>query len=526
MMKTADREEWRTLHERLRGIAKRRAALDAEEARCLREARDMKLWRHLGYAHMNEYLERELGYAPQVGIERLRIAHALATLPRIEARLTDGGLPYSAVRELTCIATADTEQDWLDKVRGKTLREIEAMVSGRKRGDRSDDPKDPNLALRVLRLELSFPAFALFRQAQSAMADEHGGHLDDSALVEVLSRRALEGTGGTDRPAYQIALTLCEWCGRGWQNGAGCEVDIGSEVVERARCDAELLGSLDSDEPERLRTTVTPRVRRQVFARDHHRCTVPGCRSSRNLDLHHIEFQSNGGGHEMSNLTILCSGHHQSLHDGLLTIRGTAPHTLEFTWNSDSARPSIQVDASPSAAPPATGIVQSNIAATAPSSNANRPSSSDRYSSIEGKPQSSCADCPPLEGARANIDATPRSSYADPDANMDASNPRDAIVHDNWRKRRPLARQAIHQAVPHRTGHEAVVDRTSPALIDEDVHTALVTAGYQTREARAAVKNARPQVGAAATLEELLREALRQCTMATTRASPAIPRSY
>src|SRR5262245_6973504 len=337
MMKTADREEWRTLHERLRGIAKRRAALDAEEARCLREARDMKLWRHLGYAHMNEYLERELGYAPQVGIERLRIAHALATLPRIEARLTDGGLPYSAVRELTRIATADTEQDWLDKARGKTLREIEAMVSGRKRGDRPEDPKDPNLAPRVLRLELSPAAFALFRQAQSAMADEHGSHLDDSALIEVLSRRALEGSGTTDRPPYQIALTMCEWCGRGWQNGAGREVDVGPEVLERARCDAELLGSMDADEPERLRTTVTPRVRRQVFARDHHRCTVPGCRSSRNLDLHHIEFRSNGGTHEICNLTVMCSAHHQSLHAGLLTIRGTAPHALEFTWTTESA---------------------------------------------------------------------------------------------------------------------------------------------------------------------------------------------
>lgn len=50
----------------------------------------MKLWRRMGYAHMNEYLERELGYA---------------TLPQIEARLTDGGLPYSAVRELTRVAT-------------------------------------------------------------------------------------------------------------------------------------------------------------------------------------------------------------------------------------------------------------------------------------------------------------------------------------------------------------------------------------------------------------------------------------
>jgi hypothetical protein len=332
-------DRWLRLHERLQGIARRRAELDAEEARCLREAHDLKLWRRLGYAHMNEYLERELGHAPQAGVERLRIALALATLPQIEACLGDGSLAYSAVRELTRVATPDTELDWLAKARGKNLREIEAMVSGRKRGDRPTDPKNPDLVKRVLRLELSPAAFALFRQAQSAMADEHGGYLDDNALIEILCRRALEGGGDTDRPPYQIAITQCEWCGRAWQNGAGREIDVGRDVVERARCDAELIGSLDSDEPERVRATVTPRVRRQVLARDHHRCTVPGCRSARSLDLHHIEYRSNGGGNEMWNLTTLCSAHHKSHHEGLLTIRGQAPLELEFTWSTTSGKP-------------------------------------------------------------------------------------------------------------------------------------------------------------------------------------------
>jgi len=44
---------------------------------------------------------------------------------------------------------------------------------------------------------------------------------------------------------------------------------------------------------------VTPRLREQVFARDHHRCTVPGCRSARNLDIHHIVPQAQGGTHHM-----------------------------------------------------------------------------------------------------------------------------------------------------------------------------------------------------------------------------------
>jgi hypothetical protein len=72
------------------------------------------------------------------------------------------------VRELTRVATADTEQAWLDKVRGKNLREIEAMVSGRKRGDRPEDPSNPDLTKRVLRLELAPAAFARGPSARPA----------------------------------------------------------------------------------------------------------------------------------------------------------------------------------------------------------------------------------------------------------------------------------------------------------------------------------------------------------------------
>ena len=338
-------QSWRALHQRLCGISKRRASLDAEEARCLREAIAVRLWRRLGYVHVNEYLERELGYAPQVGIERVRVAQALAQLPRIEASLGAGELQFSAVRELTRVATPDTEQAWLEAAHGKNLRQIEAMVSGRKPGDRPDDPARPELVNRILRLELSPSAFAAFRQVQAILADELGGRLDDSALIETLCRRALDGGAGCERPAHQIAFTVCDVCRRGWQDGAGREVAVSSEVLDRARCDAEVIGSLDAGEPARVTSTITPRLRRQVLARDHHSCTVPGCRSARNLDVHHVRFRSDGGGNELSNLLTVCSGHHAQLHAGQLTIRGQAPHALQFSWR----------DASDGAAADATG---------------------------------------------------------------------------------------------------------------------------------------------------------------------------
>jgi hypothetical protein len=99
MLATTD--EWKTVDAHLRDIASRRAALDAEEARWLREAERLKIWRELGMVSALDYMERVLGYAPHAAMERLRVARALESLPLLEAALEAGALCFSAVRELS-----------------------------------------------------------------------------------------------------------------------------------------------------------------------------------------------------------------------------------------------------------------------------------------------------------------------------------------------------------------------------------------------------------------------------------------
>ncbi len=101
-----------------------------EEARLLRYAEELKLWRGWGFTGMLEYLERVMGYAPHTASERLRVARALGELPLLEEALEGGVLAHSAVRELSRVAVPDTEASWLEAAQGKCLREIESMVSG------------------------------------------------------------------------------------------------------------------------------------------------------------------------------------------------------------------------------------------------------------------------------------------------------------------------------------------------------------------------------------------------------------
>ena len=326
--------DWREVDRTLQALAKQRAALDVEEARWLRAAQRLQIWREIGCVSLLDYMERRLGYGPRAAQERLRVAGALEQLPALELALENGELPFTGVRELTRVMTPETQEQWLEAAKDKSVHEIEQMVAGHKKGDLPEDPPDPEIVTRVLRYEVRGPTSALERQARAALEKQHGMRLSDDEFMAALFGLALGANENakedTRRARYQIATTLCRQCKRGWQEGGGKLVEIGPADIERAKCDAQWIGDLDAAKPARATQDIPPRVREAVLRRDHHRCCVPGCRSTRNLQVHHLLALMCGGSHAMWNLCTLCDAHHAAQHRGVLRISGTAPDKLVF----------------------------------------------------------------------------------------------------------------------------------------------------------------------------------------------------
>jgi hypothetical protein len=421
---------YREIDRQLRSLASQKARLDVEEARWLREAERQRVWRKLGYSTALEYLEEVFGYAPRTAMDKLRVANELGVLPELEAAVRDGALPWSAAKELTRVMMPDTQTAWLARARGKTVGDIQRLVAGRKKGDEPDAPPDPELITRRLVVELPPRVDALLERMRHMFQTERGEHVDDVALIEALCMRAIEvpahanananANGKAPRPVHRIVTYRCEDCARAWREGRGRLVEVTTADLERAACDAELVGApapaewiddaasecagdganepggeragdganepggeragdganepgseraggganepgneraggganepgneragdVASDGARRsaVRTkrrppptlTIPKATRDVVWARDQGRCRVPGCRATRNLECHHVVFQSQGGDHDPANLMVICDGHHTLLHDGLLVITGRAPDRLTFTRN-------------------------------------------------------------------------------------------------------------------------------------------------------------------------------------------------
>lgn len=97
------------------------------------------------------------------------------------------------------------------------------------------------------------------------------------------------------------------------------------ETLRRLGCEARIRliahgpdGS-PRDAGRRVRL-VTAALRRLVEERDQGRCRFPSCHRRRRLHAHHVRHWSQGGRTDLDNLVLLCSFHHQLVHEHGYTV--------------------------------------------------------------------------------------------------------------------------------------------------------------------------------------------------------------
>src|SRR5262249_60626285 len=98
------------------------------------------------------WLSWRVGFAPGAAREHVRLARALGTLPLLKQALAHGELSYAKVRELTRVATQETEERLLAVGRAGTAGHAERTGRGSRRVDRIAEAKDaaPQHAGRAL----------------------------------------------------------------------------------------------------------------------------------------------------------------------------------------------------------------------------------------------------------------------------------------------------------------------------------------------------------------------------------------
>jgi 5-methylcytosine-specific restriction endonuclease McrA len=342
-------------------IADLSAHLDAATAHLLDLIREFDVqggW-NSGFRSCAAWLSWRVGLDAGAAREKVRVARALGTLPRLAEALARGEISYAKVRALTRIATPETEERLLAVGRAGTAEHVERIVRGWRRVDRQTEARETarrhaGRALHVYqdedgmvtlrgRLEpevgaLLVQALAAAREAlyqRTRLQDGDADPADISAETPTMPQQQADALAllaetaldhGIDRgsPAerYQVVVHVdapvladAEAPGQSvLEDGGG----VSAETSQRLACDASRVVMQHARDGRVVEVaartrTIPPALRRALHHRDRG-CRFPGC-GVRFGQGHHIRHWARGGSTTLSNLALLCRRHHRAVHE-------------------------------------------------------------------------------------------------------------------------------------------------------------------------------------------------------------------
>ena len=347
-------------------IAELSAHLEAATARLLdliREFDAREGW-NTGFRSCAAWLSWRVGLDPGAARERVRVARALGTLPRLSAALARGEISYAKVRAVTRVATPETEERLLAVARAGTAEHVERLVRGWRRVDRQAENRETarrhaSRALHVyedddgtvvVRGRLTPEAGALLMRALTAARDslyqkvEPGGDAPTvpqqqaDALVLLAETALHQGLDpGAPGERYQVVVHVdAAVLADADQPGQSVLEDgarVSAETSQRLACDASrVVMRHDADgrivEIGARTRTIPPALRRALHDRDRG-CRFPGCGLPFGQG-HHLRHWAHGGPTMLSNLALLCRRHHRAVHEEGYTVERDADGTLRF----------------------------------------------------------------------------------------------------------------------------------------------------------------------------------------------------
>ena len=348
----------------------------AAESRLLsliREFDERGYWAQQGLCSCAHWLNLKCGIGMNAAREKLRVAHALAELPKISERFDRGQLSYSKVRAITRIADKGNEDYLLMIADHGTAHHVEKLVSKYRTAKHLQDidivraqydnremthyyDHDGCLVIKArlpagqgalivkaleMAMDVQFHDNDVYPKGTSTAVTSDPESESEAEVVPIATRRAdalteiaetymnnNESSGSTaDR--YQVVVHVSA-VASSIEDGPG----VTAVTSRRIACDSSVVCIKEDENGEplsigRRSRSIPPPMRRALRARDKG-CCFPGCTNTRFVDGHHINHWADGGETSLDNLVMLCRHHHHLVHEGGFACSKEKDGTVTF----------------------------------------------------------------------------------------------------------------------------------------------------------------------------------------------------
>lgn len=298
------------VHDQAVYLACRHRALEAKLVETLREVECLQIHKRFGMS-LFKYATQELKLSESFSYSLITVARKTKDLPELREAIRNKDLSLSKASRIVSVLSSDNANELIGFAKTHDRRTIDLEVAKRNPQSKTYDKVRPIDEGHVeIKITIQRSTLEKLKRVESLEARKQRNiklaDVLDSALEVYLEKK------DPVRKAQRMSKKL--WHAR-----------VGSKNETRQN----ELSTKSNDAPKRI--PLTAEQKHAVFLRDKGVCThkdVKGriCSSDKFIEIHHIVPVANGGTNERSNLTTLCSFHHDLAHQLSLPLEG------QVTW--------------------------------------------------------------------------------------------------------------------------------------------------------------------------------------------------
>jgi len=278
----------------------------------IREFDEKGYWAQQGLFSCAHWLNLKCGIGMNAAREKLRVAHALAGLPKISERFDKGQLSFSKVRAITRIADKSNEDYLLMIADHGTAHHVEKLVSKYRTAKRLQD-------VDIVRAQYNNREVTHYYDDAGCLVIKARLPAEQGALIVKALEMAMDAQF-QDKDVYPKGTSTAVHVPLGQTSHIEDGPGVTAVTSRRIACDSSVVCIKEDENGEplsigRRSRSIPPPMRRALRARDKG-CRFPGCTHTRFVDGHHIKHWADGGETSLDNLVLLCRHHHHLVHEG------------------------------------------------------------------------------------------------------------------------------------------------------------------------------------------------------------------
>lgn len=349
---TASKNVYSEIHEAALVAATAFKRSEIELIEILEKVDKNRVYYHQGFSSLFKYTVDALGLSEEVAYIFINVSRKTREVPALKEAIKTGSITVSKAKKITSVLTPQNQNYWLDMAKTATKRILEKTVAScapasavREQFTYVNPGLEVTEKVKVLSLEVLSPhAIDGLETPKEKTRVQLQVGVSEALMLKIrraqdlLSQKRQSSVGLEDTLLAAIDLYIAKndplekakrqvMKGKISEFGGKPKLESKADSKLNPRAEPKVKSASKLNASEELQVPGRPLARKAIPAGTRHKLWIKyngqcshvdehqeRCKTRRFLHIHHVKPVAKGGANEISNLSLMCAGHHRVEH--------------------------------------------------------------------------------------------------------------------------------------------------------------------------------------------------------------------